>query len=52
MDQARQLGVQVYGCIVTALYSGIASFILLKLVDRIIGLKLAPEVDVAVENER
>ena len=50
-DQARQLGVQAYGCLVTALYSGVASFILLKLVDRSIGLREAPEQDTIIDNE-
>jgi len=42
---AGQVGLQVYGVAVTVVYSGIATFILLKIVDMIVGLRVNPETE-------
>ena len=52
-----QLGVQLTGVLATAAYTGVVTYILLKLVDRVIGLRVTPEqetegLDVALHNER
>ncbi len=41
----RQVLVQLYGIAVIALYSGLVSYVLLKLVDRMIGLRVDPETE-------
>ena len=38
-----QLGVQAMGVAVTLLYSGIVSFIILRIIGATIGLRVAPE---------
>lgn len=50
-SQGTQLGVQIYGCVVTMFYSAFASFVLLQLVDRTIGLKELVEEDASVDND-
>jgi len=42
---AGQVGLQVYGVAVTVVYSAIASFILLKVIDMTIGLRVNPETE-------
>jgi Amt family ammonium transporter len=42
---AAQVGLQVYGVAVTVVYSAIATFILLKVVDLIVGLRVDPETE-------
>jgi len=42
---AAQVGLQVYGVAVTVVYSGIATFILLKVVDLIVGLRVDAETE-------
>ena len=43
MTIGSQFGAQCIGVVVTLVYSGVASFILLKVVDRIIGLRVSEE---------
>ncbi|MCY3758865.1 MAG: ammonia channel protein, partial [Acidobacteria bacterium] len=45
MTIGSQFGVQVIGVVVTLVYSGVISFILLKVVDGIIGLRASKEVE-------
>jgi len=40
-----QVGIQIYGIIATIVYSGIATFIILKLVDAVIGLRVETETE-------
>ncbi len=52
-----QLAVQALGVGVTLLYSGVASFVLLKIIDALIGLRATPEqetqgLDLALHDER
>ena len=42
---AAQVGLQVYGVAVTIVYSGIATLILLKVVDLTVGLRVDPETE-------
>jgi ammonium transporter, Amt family len=42
---AGQVGLQVYGVAVTAVYTAVATFILLKVVDMIVGLRVNPETE-------
>jgi ammonium transporter, Amt family len=42
---AGQVGLQVYGVAVTAVYTAVATFILLKIVDMTIGLRVNPETE-------
>jgi len=42
---AAQVGLQVYGVAVTLVYTAIATFILLKVVDMIVGLRVNPETE-------
>ena len=42
---AGQLGLQVYGVAVTIVYCAIASFIILKVIDLVIGLRVSKEVE-------
>jgi Amt family ammonium transporter len=53
---AAQVGLQVYGVVVTIVYCAIASFIILKVVDLLVGLRVSEEVerdglDLAVHGE-
>jgi Amt family ammonium transporter len=53
----RQLGVQLYAALLTALWSGAASWALLKLVDALVGLRVGEEaesqgLDLALHDER
>ena len=57
MTMGSQLGVQVIGVLATAIYTAIASFVLLKLVDAIIGLRVSDDeetegLDLNQHNER
>ena len=54
---AAQLGVQFTGVLATIVYTGIASFIILKVVDAIIGLRVTPDeeqegLDIVLHDER
>jgi Amt family ammonium transporter len=40
---AAQVGIQAYGIAVTIVYGAVVSFIILKVVDALIGLRVAPE---------
>jgi len=42
---AGQVGLQVYGVAVTLVYTAVASFILLKIVDMTVGLRVNPETE-------
>ncbi|CAF1046886.1 unnamed protein product [Rotaria magnacalcarata] len=42
-NSARQLGVQILAVIITALWSALVTFLLLNIIDRIVGLKVEPE---------
>ena len=57
MTMGRQMGVQLLGIVAIALYTAILSFILLKLVDAITGLRVSAEdettgLDTSQHNER
>ncbi|CAF4975930.1 unnamed protein product, partial [Rotaria socialis] len=39
----RQLGVQILAVIITGLWSALVTFLLLNIIDRIVGLKVEPE---------
>jgi ammonium transporter, Amt family len=43
---AGQVGIQVYGIVVTIVWTAVASFIILKVVDVIVGLRVTKEVEV------
>jgi Amt family ammonium transporter len=43
---ARQLGVQVVGVVVTLVWSGVASFIILKVVDTAVGLRVSEQEEI------
>ena len=54
---AAQVGVQFTGVIATVIYTGIASFIILKVVDSVIGLRVTPDeeqegLDIVLHDER
>ena len=56
-DIASQFGVQVTGVVATFVYTGIASFIILKLVDMVIGLRVTSDeetegLDIVLHDER
>ena len=56
LDIVSQVGVQIFAATVTALWAGIASFALLKLVDVLVGLRVSEEdeslgLDVALHEE-
>ncbi len=57
MTMASQLGVQALGVIATGLWSGVISWILLKIIDATIGIRVTPEqeiegLDIAEHEER
>ena len=57
MTMGSQLGVQVIGVLATAIYTAIVSFILFKVVDAILGLRVSEEeetegLDLNQHNER
>jgi Amt family ammonium transporter len=57
MDIAGQLWIQTKGVLFTLVYSGIGSFIILKVVDAVIGLRVTEEqesegLDVSQHDER
>ncbi len=41
-----QLWIQIEGCLYTFVYCGVVTFIILKVVDMIVGLRVSPEVEV------
>ncbi len=54
---AAQVGVQFIGVLATVIYTGIASFIILKVVDRVIGLRVSTDeeqegLDIVLHDER
>ena len=56
-DMAAQLWIQLKGVLVTVGFSGIATFIILKVIDLVIGLRATPEqetegLDLALHDER
>ena len=56
-DMAAQLWIQLKGVLVTVGFSGIATFIILKVIDLVIGLRVTPEqenegLDLALHDER
>jgi Amt family ammonium transporter len=56
-DIASQLGVQVTGVLATFIYTAIATLIILKLVDMIVGLRVTPDeetegLDIVLHDER
>ncbi len=57
MDMASQIGVQATGVLATALWSGVISWVLLKLLDATIGIRVTPEqetegLDISEHEER
>ena len=51
------LGLQAMGIVVTTIYSGILTFVLVKLVDAMVGLRVTPEeeglgLDLSLHDER
>jgi len=57
MTMASQLGVQFTGVIATAVYTAVVTFILLKLIDVLMGLRVSPEeeqegLDIVMHNEK
>jgi len=57
MTMGAQIGKQFMGAGVTIVYCGVVSFILLKLIDMVIGLRVSPEqeqegLDLALHDER
>ena len=40
LDMSRQLGAQIFGGAVTVVYTAVVSFVILKLVDRFVGLRV------------
>ena len=53
----KQLGVQFIGVIITVVYCGVLSFIILKLVDAIVGLRVSEDdeergLDISLHNEQ
>ena len=56
-DMAAQLWIQLKGVLVTVVFSGVASFVILKVIDLVIGLRATPEqetegLDLALHDER
>jgi Amt family ammonium transporter len=56
-DMAAQLWIQTKGVLVTVAFSGIASYVILKVIDLVIGLRATPEqetegLDLALHDER
>ena len=56
-DMAAQLWIQTKGVLVTVVFSGIATYIILKVIDLVIGLRATPEqetegLDLALHDER
>ena len=56
-DMAAQLWIQLKGVLVTVGFSGIATFVILKVIDLVIGLRATPEqetegLDLALHDER
>ena len=52
-----QLGLQFVGAVATIVYSGVLTFVILKVLDAVIGLRVTPEeetqgLDIALHNER
>ena len=43
---STQLGVQTLAVFVTVVWSGLGSYLILKLLDKIIGLRVSPDVEV------
>ena len=57
LDIASQLWIQLKGVLVTVVFSAIATFVILKVIDRVIGLRVTPEqetegLDLALHDER
>ena len=57
LDIAAQLWIQFKGVLVTVVFSGIATFVILKVIDLVIGLRATPEqetegLDLALHDER
>jgi Amt family ammonium transporter len=57
LDIAAQLWIQLKGVLVTVVFSGIATFVILKVIDVVIGLRATPEqetegLDLALHDER
>jgi len=57
MTIASQLWAQLVGVVITILYAGIVSFVLLKIVDSVIGLRVAEDdeergLDISLHNEQ
>jgi Amt family ammonium transporter len=57
MSMANQMGVQLLGIVAIAAYTGVLSFVLLKLVDAVIGVRVSAEdetsgLDTSQHNER
>ena len=56
-SMGQQLGVQLVGVVTTVAYTAVVTFIVLKLVDRLIGLRVGREdeiggLDIALHEER
>jgi len=56
-DMAAQLWIQFKGVLVTLVFSGVGTFVILKVVDLMIGLRATPEqesdgLDLALHDER
>ncbi|MFZ5492653.1 MAG: ammonium transporter [Pseudomonadota bacterium] len=56
-DMAAQLWIQTKGVLVTVVFSGVASYVILKVIDLVIGLRATPEqetegLDLALHDER
>ena len=52
-----QLGLQLYGAVVTIVYSGVVTFVIVKILDATMGLRVSPEeesdgLDITLHNER
>ena len=52
-----QLGLQLYGAVVTIVYSGVVTFVIVKILDATMGLRVSPEeesdgLDITMHNER
>jgi Amt family ammonium transporter len=45
MTMGSQMGVQIIGVVAIAAYTGVATFVLLKVVDLLTGLRVSPEVE-------
>ena len=45
LDMGKQFGVQTFAAVATAIYTMIASFILLKIIDAVIGLRVSEDVE-------